>query len=104
RRRTWRGRRRPAAGPTDRVASTPPRSHGDAGPRPVEQTSPSRPGTVAPELGKRRHGGEPAAAREADDIVTDTQAFGVRTPGGGVVTGREEPGAEPEIKRAFRGK
>jgi hypothetical protein len=72
--------------------------------RPAESADTARPGTVAPELGKRRGGGEPVPDREAHDIVTDEQAFGVRTPGGGVVTARGEEPPEPEIKRAFRGR
>ncbi|MEU8241463.1 hypothetical protein AB0C07_24720 [Actinoplanes missouriensis] len=42
---------------------------------------------MAPELGRRRFGGEPVPVREPDDLVTHEQAFGVRTPGGGVVGG-----------------
>ncbi|AEV82477.1 hypothetical protein ACWT_1459 [Actinoplanes sp. SE50] len=66
-----------------------------------------RPGTVAPELSKRRVTGEPAPAQRDEDedlsgVVTDEQAFEVQTPGGGVVTSqRDQPVYEPEIKRVL---
>ncbi|GAA2666748.1 WXG100 family type VII secretion target [Actinoplanes palleronii] len=66
-----------------------------------------RPGTVAPELGKRRTSSDAVPARhddEADAIVTDERAFEVPTPGGGVMTGRsDEPPYEPEIRRILGG-
>ncbi|MEV6345998.1 hypothetical protein [Actinoplanes sp. NPDC051851] len=66
------------------------------------------PETVAPELSRRRTTGRPIPVRPEEDeergIVTDEQAFDVPTPGGGVVTNRrEDPGYEPEIKRALGG-
>ncbi|GIF04467.1 hypothetical protein [Actinoplanes siamensis] len=68
----------------------------------------ARPGTVAPELTKRRVGGEPAPVQpDGEDepgVVTDERAFEVRTPGGGVVTSRrDEPAYEPEIRRVLGG-
>jgi hypothetical protein len=59
---------------------------------------------VAPELGKRRGGGEPIPVRQTDDLITDDQAFGVRTPGGGVVAGRGDEPPEQDIGRALRGR
>ncbi|MBO3737756.1 hypothetical protein [Actinoplanes flavus] len=76
-------------------------------------TGPARvekPGTVSPELNRRRVGDErTAGVHPADDeargVVTDEQAFEVRTPGGGVVTGkREEAAYEPEIRRILGGR
>ena len=70
----------------------------------------ARPGTVSPELSKRltideRTAHQQQADDEAPGIVTDEQAFGVQTPGGGVVTGqREEAAYEPEIRRALGGR
>jgi hypothetical protein len=70
----------------------------------------ARPGTVSPELSKRRTSDEPTASQQqADDeapgIVTDEQAFEVQTPGGGVVTSqREEAAYEPEIRRVLGGR
>ena len=93
------------------VIDAPERARPDSGPwglrsraatTPDGPAEPNRPGTVAPELGKRRGGGEPIPVREAHDLVTDEQAFGVRTPGGGVVTGRGDEPPEPEVHRAFR--
>ncbi|MDI6098066.1 hypothetical protein QLQ12_05550 [Actinoplanes sp. NEAU-A12] len=93
------------------VVDAPERARPDGGPwglrsraatRPESAAEVSRPGTVAPELGKRRAGGEPIPVRDDHDLVTDEQAFGVRTPGGGVVAGRGEEPPEPEIRRAFQ--
>ncbi|GGN79750.1 hypothetical protein GCM10010112_54700 [Actinoplanes lobatus] len=93
------------------VIDAPERARPDGGPwglrsraatRPETPAEPNRPGTVAPELGRRRGGGEPVPVREDHDLVTDQQAFGVRTPGGNVVTGRGEEPPEQEIRRAFR--
>lgn len=68
----------------------------------------ARPGAVSPELSKRRTDNQPTAAQadeEARGIVTDEQAFEVQTPGGGVVTSkRDEPGYEPEQRRALGGR
>lgn len=100
-------RRRGGSGTID----APERARPDGGPwglrsraatRPETPAEPNRPGTVAPELGRRRGGGEPVPVREDHELVTDQQAFGVRTPGGNVVTGRGEEPPEPEIRRAFR--
>jgi hypothetical protein len=88
----------------DGVIDAPERARPDGGPwglrsraatRPEEAAEPNRPGTVAPELGKRRGGGDP--------IPTD-QAFEVRTPGGGVITGRGDDHPEEDIGRALRGR
>ncbi|WP_229072340.1 hypothetical protein [Actinoplanes sp. DH11] len=66
------------------------------GPRGLRSPAAVRPeGVVAPELGRRRVGGEPVAERGPDDLVTHEQAFGVRTPGGGVV-GKSAPTSTPE--------
>lgn len=73
--------------------------------RPTGPARPEKPGTVAPELNRRRVGddrmaGVPQADDEARGVVTDEQAFEVQTPGGGVVTSkREEAAYEPEIRR-----
>jgi len=71
---------------------------------------PVRPGAVAPELSKRHTtddhlGAQHQADDETSGIVTDQQAFEVQTPGGAVVTSqRDEPGYEPEIRRALGGR
>ncbi len=67
-----------------------------------------QPGTVSPELSKRKVGTEPVIPAQQDDeasgVVTDEQAFEVQTPGGGVVTSkRDEPVYEPEIRRVLGG-
>ena len=72
--------------------------------RPDAPAETGRPGTVAPELGRRRIGGEPIPVRDDHGPVTDEQAFGVRTPGGGVVTGRGDEPPEQDILRIFRGR
>jgi hypothetical protein len=88
----------------DGVVDAPERARPDGGPwglrspaatRPEAAAEPNRPGTVAPELGKRRGGGEA--------IITD-QPFGVRTPGGGVIAGRGDDHPEEDIGRALRGR
>jgi hypothetical protein len=88
----------------DGVVDAPERARPDGGPwglrsraatRPEETAAPNRPGTVAPELGKRRGGGDP--------IPTD-QPFEVRTPGGGVIAGRGDDHPGEDIGRALRGR
>lgn len=68
---------------------------------------PARPGTVSPELSKRRTTDERHQQQvddEARGVVTDEQAFEVQTPGGGVVTSqRDEPVYEPEVRRVLGG-
>ncbi|GIE30089.1 hypothetical protein Ait01nite_031340 [Actinoplanes italicus] len=95
------------------VIDAPERARPDGGPwglrsraatRPEGYAEPNKPGTVAPELGKRRGGGEPIPVRQTDDPITDDQAFGVRTPGGGVVAGRGDDRPEEDIGRALRGR
>ncbi|GIF37608.1 hypothetical protein [Actinoplanes xinjiangensis] len=97
----------------DGVIDAPERARPDGGPwglrsraatRPEDAAEPNRPGTVAPELGKRRGGGEPIPVHSPGDPITDDQAFGVRTPGGGVVTGRGDDHPEQDIGRALRGR
>ncbi|MCI4065028.1 hypothetical protein MRQ36_21670 [Micromonospora sp. R77] len=67
----------------------------------------ARPGTVSPELSKRRTSDERREQQvddEARGVVTDEQAFEVQTPGGGVVTSkRDEPVYEPEVRRVLGG-
>ncbi|GLY01588.1 hypothetical protein [Actinoplanes sp. NBRC 101535] len=66
-----------------------------------------RPGTVAPELNRRRTSdGRDRTERddEARGVVTDEQAFEVQTPGGGVVTSKREEHYEPEIRRILGGR
>ncbi|SDT65092.1 hypothetical protein [Actinoplanes derwentensis] len=80
--------RRPAG---DAVVGAPERSRPAGGPWGLRSPAAARsetPGTVAPELGRRRGGGDPIPVREEHEPITGEQAFGVRTPGGGVVTGR----------------
>ncbi|KHD76582.1 hypothetical protein [Actinoplanes utahensis] len=92
------------------VIDAPEQARPDSGPwglrsraaTPGTPAEPNRPGTVSPELGKRRGGGDPVPVRGEHELVTDEQAFGVRTPGGGVVTGRGDEPPEPEVPRAFR--
>ncbi|MEU4560873.1 hypothetical protein AB0F72_21050 [Actinoplanes sp. NPDC023936] len=80
------GEDKPPAAPG--VIGAPERSRPVEGPWGLRSPAATRPeGTVAPELGRRRLGGEPVPVREPDDLVTHEQAFGVRTPGGGVVGG-----------------
>ncbi|GAA1626791.1 hypothetical protein [Actinoplanes couchii] len=81
--------RKPAG---DGVVGAPERARPDGGPWGLRSPAaqPDRPATVAPELGRRRGGGTPIPVREEHDPITGKQAFGVRTPGGGVVTGRPE--------------
>jgi hypothetical protein len=66
---------------------------------------PARPGTVAPELNKRRTDDDRRhrhADEEAPGVIGDEQAFEVQTPGGAVVTGRhDEPEYEPEVRRTL---
>ncbi|WIM97982.1 hypothetical protein ACTOB_001550 [Actinoplanes oblitus] len=67
-----------------------------------------QPGTVSPELSKRRTTIDPMPVGPQDDeapgIVTDERAFEIQTPGGGVVTSkRDEPVYEPEIRRVLGG-
>ncbi|WP_433794085.1 hypothetical protein [Actinoplanes sp. CA-252034] len=88
----------------DGVVDAPERARPDGGPwglrsraatRTDDAAEPNRPGTVAPELGKRRGGGDP---------VGGDQPFGVRTPGGGVIAGRGDDYPEEDIGRALRGR
>jgi hypothetical protein len=88
-------RARPDGGPWSGPWSGPWGLRSPAATRPEEAAEPNRPGTVAPELGKRRGGGEP--------IPTD-QTFEVRTPGGGVIAGRGDDYPEQDIGRALRGR
>ncbi|HWS32073.1 MAG TPA: hypothetical protein VN408_04940, partial [Actinoplanes sp.] len=79
--------RRPAG---ESVVGAPERTRPDGGPwglrSPAAQPAP----TVAPELGRRRGGGEPIPVRDEDAPITGEDAFRVRTPGGGVVGGRND--------------
>jgi hypothetical protein len=69
------------------------------------RASAARPGTVAPELTARRVGSnspETPVEDESPAVITDDQAFGVQTPGGGVVSGkRDEPAYRPEPPKAL---
>jgi urease accessory protein UreE len=76
--------------------------------RPTGPARAARPGTVSPELSKRRTTDERRDQQQVDDeargVVTDEQAFEVQTPGGGVVTSkRDEPVYEPEVRRVLGG-
>ena len=98
----------PTAPPGPRVSrleDVPKELRSRAATREPASTRAVRPGTVAPELSKRRTD-ETIAGTQADEqvrgVVTDEQAFEVQTPGGGVVTGRrEEPAYDPEPRRAL---
>lgn len=78
--------------------------------RPTGPARIERPGTVSPELSRRRTGDQHIAAQQQTDdeargLVTDEQAFEVQTPGGAVVTSRREEAAyEPEIRRILGGR
>jgi hypothetical protein len=84
-----------------RLEEIPQQLRGRAATRQPATDRTARRGTVAPELTARRTGGPGPAQGSMEDeaqIITDEQAFGVRTPGGGVLTNkRDEPAyrAEP---------
>ncbi|WP_430789803.1 hypothetical protein [Actinoplanes sp. G11-F43] len=74
------------------VVGAPERARPEGGPWGLRSPAASRPDTpaVAPELSRRRGAGDPIPVREEHEPVSDEQAFRVRTPGGGVVTNRED--------------
>ncbi|MBB2941776.1 hypothetical protein FB565_001480 [Actinoplanes lutulentus] len=81
------------------VIGAPERARPEEGPWGLRSPAVTRPDrAVAPELGRRRFGDEPVPVRETGDLVTHEQAFGVRTPGGGVVGNSSAP-AFPEDDR-----
>jgi hypothetical protein len=73
----------------------------------ADRSQRARPGSVSPELSKRRTERTHQQQHEADDealgVVTDEQAFEVATPGGGVVTSQREQVYEPEQRRVIGG-
>ncbi|MEU8656695.1 WXG100 family type VII secretion target [Actinoplanes philippinensis] len=77
------------------VIDAPERARPDGGPWGLRSRAATGTGDVVPELGKRRGGGDPA---------DNDQPFGVRTPGGGVITRRDDGHPEEDIGRALRGR
>ncbi|MEU4161299.1 hypothetical protein [Actinoplanes sp. NPDC026670] len=79
----------------DGIIDAPERARPDGGPWGLRSRAATQPGDVTPELDKRRGGGD---ATETD------QPFGVRTPGGAVITRRDDDHPEEDIGRVLRGR
>jgi hypothetical protein len=82
----WFGAEKARAGAGAETIGAPRRSRPESEPTALRSpASAPQPGADPAELSKRHVGEEAVAEREDGEIVTDEQAFGVRSPGGGVV-------------------
>ncbi|BEL09185.1 hypothetical protein Q0Z83_073760 [Actinoplanes sichuanensis] len=79
----------------DGIIDAPERARPDGGPWGLRSRAATGTDGVTPEPGRRRGGGDPA---ETD------QPFGVRTPGGGVISRRDDDHPEEDIGRVLRGR